>query len=47
VRAFQDLHLPSVRQKLGDEGFAAAWAEGRQMTPDAAVAYALRDDEPE
>ena len=45
--AFRDLHLPAVRQSLGDEAFAAAWAEGERMTPDAAVADALRDDEPE
>jgi len=46
VRALQDLHLPSVRQSLGDEALAAAWAEGQAMTRDVAVAYALRDDEP-
>ena len=42
--ATRDLHLPAARQSLGAEAFAAAWAEGSQMTPDAAVAYALRDD---
>jgi non-specific serine/threonine protein kinase len=47
LTAFRDLHLPAVRQSLGDEAFAAAWAEGGRMTPDAAVADALRDDEPE
>jgi hypothetical protein len=36
--------VPAVRQSIGDEAFAAAWAAGTQMTPDAAVAYALRDD---
>ena len=46
LRAIRDLHLPAVRQSLGNEAFAAAWAEGKKMTPDAAVAYALRDDEP-
>jgi hypothetical protein len=35
-----------VRSALGDEAFTAAWAEGLDMTPDVAVAYALRDDEP-
>ena len=40
----QDVYLPPVRQALGDDRFAAAWAEGRQMTPDAVVAYALRDE---
>ena len=45
--AIRNLYLPSVRQSLGDETFAAAWAEGERMTPDAAVADALCDDEPE
>jgi non-specific serine/threonine protein kinase len=39
--------VSTVRQTLGDEAFDAAWAEGLAMTPDAAVAYALRDDESE
>jgi hypothetical protein len=43
-RVTQDLYLPPVRQTLGDERFAAAWTDGRQLTPDAAVAYALHDD---
>jgi hypothetical protein len=30
-----------ARTVLGDEVFAAAWAEGREMTPEQAVAYAL------
>ena len=30
-----------ARQKLGDAAFAAAWAEGRAMSLDAAVAEAL------
>jgi predicted ATPase len=45
VRDLADAHLPGVRGALGDERFAAQWAEGRQMTPDAVVAYALSDDE--
>ncbi|HUE89282.1 MAG TPA: protein kinase, partial [Vicinamibacterales bacterium] len=47
VRAIRDHYLPAVRQSLGDEAFAAAWAEGQAMTPDAAVAYALGDAKPE
>jgi len=38
-------YLSGVRQALGDERFAAAWTEGRQLTLDAAVAYALQDDD--
>ncbi|HUE86248.1 MAG TPA: protein kinase, partial [Vicinamibacterales bacterium] len=45
VRGIQDLHLPIVRQALG-ESFDIALAEGRAMTPDAAIAYALADAEP-
>jgi non-specific serine/threonine protein kinase len=43
-RVTQFLYLPPVRQTLGDQRFAAAWTEGRQLAPDAAVAYALQDD---
>jgi non-specific serine/threonine protein kinase len=45
--ANRDLHLTAMRQALGDEAFNAAWADGLAMTPDAAIAYALRDDESE
>ena len=38
-------HLPGVRRALGDDRFAAHWAEGRQLTPGAVVAYALSDDD--
>jgi hypothetical protein len=31
-----------VLEMLGEEEFAAAWAEGRAMTPDQAIAYALQ-----
>jgi len=37
--------MPAVRSMLGDEAFAVAWAEGLAMTTDAAVAYALRENE--
>jgi hypothetical protein len=33
--------LASVRGALGEEAFAAAWAERRAMLLDAVVAYAL------
>ena len=45
VRDYAEADLLGVRQALGDERFAAAWTEGRQMTLDAVVAYALRDEE--
>jgi non-specific serine/threonine protein kinase len=37
--------FPTVRDVLGEEAFAAAWAEGTRMTLDAVVAFALRDEE--
>jgi hypothetical protein len=40
-RAINDRDLADVRASLGDETFAAAWAEGRAMTLEQAVAYAL------
>ena len=33
--------VAAARAGLGEEGFAAAWSEGRAMTPDEAVEYAL------
>ncbi|MGH9253268.1 MAG: protein kinase domain-containing protein [Vicinamibacterales bacterium] len=47
IRDTAEADLLGVRQALGDERFAAAWTEGRQMTADAVVAYALQDDESE
>jgi predicted ATPase len=40
-RAVFDRDLATARSALGDEQFAAAWAEGRAMTLAQAVAYAL------
>jgi hypothetical protein len=40
----EDIHHRTVdlaRELLGDEAFAAAWAEGRSMTLEQAVAAAL------
>ena len=34
----------SVRSQLGEEAFETAWAEGRAMTFEQAVAYALDED---
>ncbi len=36
-----DLMIASVRAALGDVAFAAAWAEGRAMSLEQAIAYAL------
>jgi hypothetical protein len=37
-------HTPTdVRGRLGEEAFAAAWAEGRAMSVPEAVAYARED----
>jgi uncharacterized protein (DUF2336 family) len=36
--------LPSIRTALGDAAYDAAWAEGRAMTLEQAVADALADD---
>jgi hypothetical protein len=33
--------VPAIAAALGDEAFAAAWAEGRAMTLEQACAYAL------
>jgi non-specific serine/threonine protein kinase len=44
VRDTAEADLLGVRQALGEEQFAMAWTQGRQMTADAVVAYALQDD---
>jgi tetratricopeptide (TPR) repeat protein len=36
----------SARERLGEADWAAAWAEGRAMTQEQAIAYALEDAEP-
>jgi hypothetical protein len=41
LRQESERHLPRAQQSLGDREFAAAWAEGRQLNTNAAVAYAL------
>ena len=45
-RAEYDCGVAAARAGLGEEAFAAAWAEGRAMTLEEAVAYAL-EEEPE
>jgi predicted ATPase/class 3 adenylate cyclase len=40
-RADYEPHVAAARAALGDEAFAVAWAEGRAMTLEAAIEYAL------
>jgi hypothetical protein len=37
--------VSDARSALGEEAFAAAWAEGRAMSLEAAVGYALQDND--
>ena len=37
--------IGAARARLDEQGFGEAWAEGRAMTPELAVEYALEDDE--
>jgi predicted ATPase len=43
-RSLYDRTAANVRSRLGDEGFEEAWAEGRTMTFEQAVEYALGRD---
>jgi tetratricopeptide (TPR) repeat protein len=36
--------LPAVRAQMSEDAFAAAWAEGRAMTLEQAIAYALGEE---
>ncbi|MFQ5796857.1 MAG: hypothetical protein ACE5JP_17685 [Candidatus Bipolaricaulia bacterium] len=36
-----DRNVAAVCAKLDEEAFEAAWAEGRAMTPEQAIAYTL------
>jgi serine/threonine-protein kinase PknK len=38
-------HLSKGRSRLGEEGFAAAWAEGKAMSLGQAIEYALSEEE--
>jgi hypothetical protein len=39
-----DRNIAMVRTALGEEAFTAAWAEGRAMTMEQAIAYALSEE---
>src|SRR5262249_12941700 len=41
-----DQNVALVRQVLGEAAFTTAWAAGRAMTLDQAMAYALRESDP-
>jgi hypothetical protein len=40
-RSRYDRVFAAARADLGEEAYAAAWAEGQAMSPDQAIAYAL------
>jgi tetratricopeptide (TPR) repeat protein len=44
-RSLYERITANVRSRLGEEGFVEEWAEGRTMTFEQAVEYALEDDE--
>lgn len=44
-RADYEWGVESARNALGEEGFAAAWAEGRAMGVEEAISFALEEDE--
>jgi non-specific serine/threonine protein kinase len=39
-----DPYIDAARTALGDEAFQAEWAEGRAMTPEQAIAFALEEE---
>ena len=45
TRGLYEQDLALVREHLDTNRFAAAWAEGRAMSPEQAVEYALEGDE--
>jgi non-specific serine/threonine protein kinase len=42
-RSYHECDLAAVRERLGEEGFAAAWEEGRAMTTEQAIDCALKE----
>jgi hypothetical protein len=46
-RAENELAVAWARAALGKERFAGAWTEGRAMTLEQAIAYALDETNPE
>jgi hypothetical protein len=46
-RSFNDRQLAAAREDIDERTWEEAWAEGRAMTTEEAVAYALEDQNPE
>jgi predicted ATPase/DNA-binding CsgD family transcriptional regulator len=44
-RSLHQLRVDAARTRLGEEAFEAAWSEGRAMSPEEAVEYALQQEE--
>lgn len=44
-RSHYQRQVAAARERLDEAPWKAAWAEGRAMTPQQAVAYALKEDE--
>lgn len=42
-RELYERHLAALRTRLDEDELAAAWAEGRALTPDEAVTEALAE----
>jgi DNA-binding NarL/FixJ family response regulator len=45
-RSLRQSQIAAARAQLGEEAFAAAWAEGRTMSSEQAIEYALEQQEP-
>jgi hypothetical protein len=45
LRELYERHLETLRAQLDAKTFEAAWSEGRAMSPEQAVEYALEGDE--
>jgi hypothetical protein len=42
-RALQESYLAAARSQLNETSWQEAWAAGRAMTPEEAIAYALEE----
>jgi len=46
ARVLHERAVKSLRSRLGEQAFVAAWAKGRHMKPEQAVDYALEKPQP-